>query len=132
MLERDRQTLRRRSAVLCKQLVVDEMLIQSLQADDILTESMAETIMVCQDSCLRHGYPEVVNYLSTQIILIDCLTTCTCNSWYRHTALIVGSSVAQIMVRERKGYFMTSLKLHHCVVEVHHSCSHCDTSYETS
>lgn len=48
MLERDRQALRRRSAVLCKQLVVDEMLIQSLQADDILTESMAESIMVCE------------------------------------------------------------------------------------
>lgn len=48
MLERDRQTLKRRSAVLCKQLVVDEMLIQSLQADDILTESMAESIMVCE------------------------------------------------------------------------------------
>ncbi|XP_022612362.1 caspase-2 isoform X1 [Seriola dumerili] len=53
MLERDRQTLRRRSAVLCKQLVVDEMLIQSLQADDILTESMAETIMAEQTSQKR-------------------------------------------------------------------------------
>ena len=47
MLEQDRRALRRRSAVLCKQLVVDELLIQSLQADDILTESMAEGIMVC-------------------------------------------------------------------------------------
>ncbi|XP_056236248.1 caspase-2 isoform X2 [Seriola aureovittata] len=53
MLDRDRQTLRRRSAVLCKQLVVDEMLIQSLQADDILTESMAETIMAEQTSQKR-------------------------------------------------------------------------------
>ncbi|XP_071326067.1 caspase-2 isoform X5 [Trachinotus anak] len=53
MLERDRQTLRRRSAVLCKQLVVDEMLIQSLQADDILTESMAESIMAEQTSQKR-------------------------------------------------------------------------------
>lgn len=48
MLERDRLTLKRCSAVLCKQLVVDEMLIQSLQADDILTEGMAERIMVCE------------------------------------------------------------------------------------
>ncbi|XP_045901241.1 caspase-2 isoform X1 [Micropterus dolomieu] len=45
MLERDRRALRKRSAILCKQLVVDELLIQSLQADDILTESMAERIM---------------------------------------------------------------------------------------
>ncbi|XP_041797942.1 caspase-2 isoform X1 [Chelmon rostratus] len=45
MLERDSRALRRRSAILCKQLVVDELLIQSLQADDILTEGMAESIM---------------------------------------------------------------------------------------
>ena len=48
MLGRDRQNLRRHSAVLCKQLVVDEMLIQSLQSNDILTENMAEKIMVCE------------------------------------------------------------------------------------
>nr|XP_019948600.1 PREDICTED: caspase-2 isoform X2 [Paralichthys olivaceus] len=53
MLERDRRTLRRRSAVLCRQLVVDEMLIQLLQADDILTESMAEGIMAEQTSVKR-------------------------------------------------------------------------------
>uniref|UniRef100_A0A7N9B0J9 Caspase-2 n=1 Tax=Mastacembelus armatus TaxID=205130 RepID=A0A7N9B0J9_9TELE len=53
MLERDRLTLRRQSAVLCKQLVVDEILIQSLQADDILTESMAESIMAEQTSQKR-------------------------------------------------------------------------------
>uniref|UniRef100_A0A3Q0RW03 Caspase-2 n=1 Tax=Amphilophus citrinellus TaxID=61819 RepID=A0A3Q0RW03_AMPCI len=53
MLERDRQALRRQSAVLCKQLVVDELLIQSLQADDILTESMAESIMAEQTSQKR-------------------------------------------------------------------------------
>lgn len=47
MLERDRQALRRNSAILCRELVVDELLIQSLHADDILTESMAESIMVC-------------------------------------------------------------------------------------
>lgn len=50
MLERDRRALRKRSAILCKQLVVDELLIQSLQADDILTESMAERIMVCEQT----------------------------------------------------------------------------------
>lgn len=54
MLDRDRQTLKKCSAVLCKQLVVDEMLIQSLQANDILTENMAESIMVCDH--LHVGY----------------------------------------------------------------------------
>ncbi|XP_037532145.1 caspase-2 [Nematolebias whitei] len=53
MLERDKQSLRRRSAVLCKQLVVDELLIQSLLADNILTESMAESIMAEQTSQKR-------------------------------------------------------------------------------
>ncbi|KAG7475082.1 caspase-2 isoform X3 [Solea senegalensis] len=53
MLERDRQTLRRHSAVLCKQLVVDEMLLQLLQAENILTESMAESIMAEQTSQKR-------------------------------------------------------------------------------
>ncbi|XP_070768230.1 caspase-2 isoform X1 [Enoplosus armatus] len=53
MLERDSRALRRRSAILCKQLVVDELLIQSLQADDILTESMAEGIMAEQTSQKR-------------------------------------------------------------------------------
>lgn len=48
MREQDARTLRRQSAVLCKQLVVDELLIQCLQADDVLTESMAESIMVCE------------------------------------------------------------------------------------
>lgn len=53
MLEQDRRALRKRSAVLCKQLVVDELLIQSLQADEILTESMAESIMAEQTSQKR-------------------------------------------------------------------------------
>ncbi|XP_029308072.1 caspase-2 isoform X2 [Cottoperca gobio] len=53
MLEQDRRALRRRSAVLCKDLVVDELLIQSLQAENILTESMAETIMAEQTSHKR-------------------------------------------------------------------------------
>lgn len=44
MLELHRVALR--SASLCKQLVVDEMLIQFLLEDKILTESMAEVIMV--------------------------------------------------------------------------------------
>ncbi|CAI5663870.1 unnamed protein product [Oreochromis niloticus] len=53
MLERDRQALRRNSAILCRELVVDELLIQSLHADDILTESMAESIMAEQTSHKR-------------------------------------------------------------------------------
>lgn len=53
MLTRDRKTLQRCSAVLCKQMVVDEVLIQSLQADDILTESMAESVMAEQTSQKR-------------------------------------------------------------------------------
>ncbi|KAM3614671.1 uncharacterized protein V6R79_017815 [Siganus canaliculatus] len=53
MLERDSRTLRRHSAQLCKQLVVDEMLIQLLQADNILTENMAEGIMAEQTSLKR-------------------------------------------------------------------------------
>lgn len=47
MLERDRRALRKRSTVLCKQLVVDEHFIQYLQADEILTDVMAEGILVC-------------------------------------------------------------------------------------
>uniref|UniRef100_A0A3P8SDR6 Caspase-2 n=1 Tax=Amphiprion percula TaxID=161767 RepID=A0A3P8SDR6_AMPPE len=50
MSARDRQALKRRSADLCKQLVVDELLVQSLQADSILTESMAESILAEQTS----------------------------------------------------------------------------------
>lgn len=50
MLERDSRTLRKRSTVLCKQLVVDELLIQYLQANEILTDSMAESILVCRYS----------------------------------------------------------------------------------
>lgn len=46
MLERDRQTLKRRSASLLKHLMVDEMLLMLLQAEDILTGNMAESIMV--------------------------------------------------------------------------------------
>ncbi|XP_041758687.1 caspase-2 [Coregonus clupeaformis] len=45
MLELDRRALRKRSVTLCKEMVVDELLIQSLQADDILTDSMAESIL---------------------------------------------------------------------------------------
>ncbi|XP_008320960.1 caspase-2 isoform X1 [Cynoglossus semilaevis] len=45
MLERDRQTLKRRSASLLKHLMVDEMLLMLLQAEDILTGNMAESIM---------------------------------------------------------------------------------------
>ncbi|KAM8868801.1 caspase-2 isoform 5-T6 [Spinachia spinachia] len=53
MLERDKRALVSRSAILLKQLVVDELLIQSLQADEILTEGMAENIMAKQTSQQR-------------------------------------------------------------------------------
>ncbi|KAM9488010.1 caspase-2 isoform 2-T2 [Clarias gariepinus] len=45
MTEMDKVALRKNSVVLCKELVVDELLIQYLQAEDILTEGMAETVM---------------------------------------------------------------------------------------
>lgn len=53
MLERDSRALRKRSTVLCKQLVVDELLIQFLQADEILTAGMAESILAEQTSYKR-------------------------------------------------------------------------------
>lgn len=46
MLVRDKKALRRHSVVLSAQMVVDEMLIQSLQADNILTDGMVDSIMV--------------------------------------------------------------------------------------
>lgn len=46
MKERDKQVLKERSVVLCKEMVVDELLIQFLQADNILTDNMAESILV--------------------------------------------------------------------------------------
>uniref|UniRef100_A0A8C7D4Y0 Caspase 2, apoptosis-related cysteine peptidase n=1 Tax=Oncorhynchus kisutch TaxID=8019 RepID=A0A8C7D4Y0_ONCKI len=45
MLERDRRGLRKYAVTLCKEMVVDELFIQSLQTDDILTDSMAESIL---------------------------------------------------------------------------------------
>eukprot|EP00063_Salmo_salar_P063567 XP_014038402.1 PREDICTED: caspase-2-like [Salmo salar] len=45
MLERDRRGLRKCSVTLCKEMVVDELFVQSLQTDDILTDSMAEGIL---------------------------------------------------------------------------------------
>ncbi|GAA6110966.1 caspase-2 isoform X1 [Tachysurus ichikawai] len=45
MKEIDKAALRKNSVALCRELVVDELLIQYLQAEDILTESMAETIL---------------------------------------------------------------------------------------
>nr|XP_015805662.2 caspase-2 isoform X2 [Nothobranchius furzeri] len=45
MLEQHRLAIRKSSYALCKQLMVDEALVQSLLADNILTESMAETIL---------------------------------------------------------------------------------------
>lgn len=51
MLERDKRGLRKYAVTLCKEMVVDELFIQSLQTDDILTDSMAESILVC---CVHH------------------------------------------------------------------------------
>ncbi|CDQ82724.1 unnamed protein product [Oncorhynchus mykiss] len=45
MQERDRRGLRKYAVTLCKEMVVDELFIQSLQTDDILTDSMAESIL---------------------------------------------------------------------------------------
>ncbi|XP_035612508.1 caspase-2 [Oncorhynchus keta] len=53
MLERDRRGLRKCSVTLCKDMVVDELFIQSLQTDDILTDSMAESILVEPNSHKR-------------------------------------------------------------------------------
>uniref|UniRef100_A0A3B3C298 Caspase 2, apoptosis-related cysteine peptidase n=1 Tax=Oryzias melastigma TaxID=30732 RepID=A0A3B3C298_ORYME len=53
MLKRDRDTLRKCSVRLVKELVVDELLIQTLVEDAILTENMAESIMVLKTSQQR-------------------------------------------------------------------------------
>ncbi|XP_017555963.1 caspase-2 isoform X1 [Pygocentrus nattereri] len=45
MKERDKRALKKTSFELCREMVVDELLIQFLQADDVLTEGMAETIL---------------------------------------------------------------------------------------
>ncbi|KAI4877333.1 hypothetical protein NFI96_017311 [Prochilodus magdalenae] len=45
MKERDKLALKKNSVALCKEMVVDELFIQFLQADDVLTEGMAETIL---------------------------------------------------------------------------------------
>ncbi|KAJ8392879.1 hypothetical protein AAFF_G00070830 [Aldrovandia affinis] len=45
MQERDKNILRKRSVSLCKEMVVDELLVQMLQADGILTDNMAESIL---------------------------------------------------------------------------------------
>lgn len=46
MQEQEKRALRKCSVSLCNQLVVDEELLQMLQADDILTDGMAEGILV--------------------------------------------------------------------------------------
>lgn len=56
MLDRDRKTLRKSSATLCKEMVVDELFVQHLQADNILTENMAEQIMVKKTSQQRSWF----------------------------------------------------------------------------
>ncbi|XP_066540001.1 caspase-2 isoform X2 [Hoplias malabaricus] len=45
MKERDKLALKKNSVALCKEMVVDELLIQFLQAEDVLTDGMAETIL---------------------------------------------------------------------------------------
>ncbi|XP_076844656.1 caspase-2 isoform X2 [Brachyhypopomus gauderio] len=45
MKARDKTALRKNSVALLRELVVDELLIQILQADDVLTEGMAETVL---------------------------------------------------------------------------------------
>ncbi|KAG5270802.1 hypothetical protein AALO_G00172480 [Alosa alosa] len=45
MKEREKQVLKKRSVALCKEMVVDELLVQFLQAENILTENMAESIL---------------------------------------------------------------------------------------
>ncbi len=47
MKEWERLALMKNSVTILQDLVVDDLLIQCLQQDGILTESMAETIMVC-------------------------------------------------------------------------------------
>lgn len=47
MNERERLALRRNSVTLCKEMVVDDLLVQCLQRDEVLTDNMAESIMVC-------------------------------------------------------------------------------------
>ncbi|XP_052003689.1 caspase-2-like isoform X4 [Xyrauchen texanus] len=45
MKEWERLALRRNSVTLCKEMVVDDLLVQCLHQDEILTDSMAESIM---------------------------------------------------------------------------------------
>ncbi|XP_072534873.1 LOW QUALITY PROTEIN: caspase-2 [Salminus brasiliensis] len=45
MKERDKLALKKNSVALCREMVVDELLIQFLQAEDVLTEGMAEGIL---------------------------------------------------------------------------------------
>ncbi|CAL8247358.1 unnamed protein product [Lota lota] len=54
MSDRDKQALRKLSAVFCQQMVVDEQFIQYLQADEILTEDMAESILTLKISAKRN------------------------------------------------------------------------------
>ncbi|KAJ3598018.1 hypothetical protein NHX12_001532 [Muraenolepis orangiensis] len=61
MLEVDRLAIRTKSVVLCKQMVADELLIQSLVADNILTEDMAESILAEKTSIKRNR--QLISYL---------------------------------------------------------------------
>ncbi|KAG5856296.1 hypothetical protein ANANG_G00006510 [Anguilla anguilla] len=54
MLERDKTALRKCNVKLCKEMVVDELLVQILQTDGILTDNMAESILVESTSQKRN------------------------------------------------------------------------------
>ncbi|KAJ8354982.1 hypothetical protein SKAU_G00225490 [Synaphobranchus kaupii] len=56
MLERDKTALRKCNVSLCKEMVVDELLIQMLQTDGILTDNMAESILVERTSQKRNWH----------------------------------------------------------------------------
>ncbi|KAJ8005164.1 hypothetical protein DPEC_G00143800 [Dallia pectoralis] len=54
MREAERTALRKNSVTLCKEMVVDELFIQCLQTEQILTDSMAESILAAQVSHKRN------------------------------------------------------------------------------
>lgn len=89
MLERDSRALRKRSIVLCKQLVVDELLIQCLEANNILTPGMAEGILVCT---YLHNLLTAVNrkifhaaadwyWGCSALNVFECLSVCFSVKW---------------------------------------------------
>lgn len=74
MLERDKRGLRKYAVTLCKEMVVDELFVQSLQTDDILTDSMAEGILVCcVQLCSSILLPGQVTYDTYQLPKNACI-----------------------------------------------------------